>query len=79
MNNLQTKILNALKTNKLNPSKLGQRKWYNYFIQTDELVWSRNLWEGYQIHIYVDESKSHHLATYWIGYDLNYNSFLKIQ
>lgn len=79
MNNLQTKILNALKTNKLNPSKLGQRKWYNYFIQTDELVWSRNLWEGYQIHIYVDESKSHHLATYWIGYDLSYNPFLKIQ
>ena len=37
MSKLQTKILTALKTNKLNPTKLGERKWYNYFISVDEL------------------------------------------
>ena len=58
MSKLQTKILNALKTNKFNPNKLGERKWYNYFISVDELVWARNFIEGYLIHIYSDEYKS---------------------
>ena len=31
MSKLQTKILNSLKTNKFNPNKLGERKWYNYW------------------------------------------------
>jgi len=70
MNSLQTKILNALKSNKLNPAKLGERKWYNYFISVDELVWARNFIDGYLIHIYSDEHKSEHLATYTLIYDV---------
>ncbi len=69
MNNLQTKILNALKTNKLNPSILGERSWYNYFISIDELIWARNFVDGYLIHIYSDEYKSEHIATYTLIYD----------
>ncbi len=38
MSKIQSKILKALKTNKFNPTKLGERKWYNYFISIDELV-----------------------------------------
>lgn len=66
----QTNILTALKTNKLNPNKLGERKWYNYFIAVDELIWARNFVDGYSIDIYSDEYKTEHLATYTITYDV---------
>ncbi|UGS23914.1 hypothetical protein [Flavobacterium channae] len=69
MSNLQTKILNALKTNKLNPNKIGERQWYKYFISIKELVWARNFIDGYLIHIYSDEFKTEHLATYTVTYD----------
>lgn len=68
MKNLQSKILNALKTNKLNPNKLGERKWYNYFIGIDELFWARNFVDGYLIDIYSNEYKTEHLATYTLTY-----------
>ena len=70
MSKLQTKILTALKTNKLNPTKLGERKWYNYLISVDELFWARNFIDGYLIHIYSDEYKTEHLATYTLSYDV---------
>jgi hypothetical protein len=70
MSKLQTKILKALKTNKLNPNRLGERKWYDYFISIDELVWARNFIDGYLIHIYSDTYKSEHLATYTLTYDI---------
>lgn len=70
MHNLQTKILTALKTNKINPEILGERKWYNCFISVDELVWTRNFIDGYLINIYSDECKSEHLATYTLTYDI---------
>lgn len=63
MSKLQTKILKALKTNKLNPNRLGERKWYDYFISIDELVWTRNNYDGYQIEVYLDETKVEHLIT----------------
>ena len=69
MTKLQTKILNALKTNKLNLNKLGERNWYNYFISVDELVWARNFIDGYLVQIYSDRYKSEHLATYKLTYD----------
>ena len=70
MSKLQTKILTALKTNKLNPTKLGERNWYNYFISINELVWVRNFVNGYLIHIYSDKYKTEHLATYTLSYDI---------
>ena len=69
MSKLQTKILTALKTNKLNPTKLGERKWYKYFISINELVWARNFVDGYSIDIYSDEYKTEHLATFILTYD----------
>ena len=69
MSVLQIKILNALKNNKFNPNKLGDRKWYNYFISIDELIWSRNLIDGYLIYIYSDEYKSEHIATYTLTFN----------
>ena len=77
MNKLETKILKAIKTNKLNPEILGERKWYNYFISVNELVWTRNLWNGYSIDIYSNESKSEHLGNYWLGFDYYSKPFLK--
>lgn len=70
MSKLQSKILKALKTNKLNPNKIGERQWYNYFISVGELVWARNFIDGYLIHIYSDEFKTEHLATYTLTYDV---------
>ena len=70
MSKLQTKILNALKTNKFNPNNLEERNWYNYFISVDELIWARNFIDGYLIHIYSDEYKTEHLASYKLTYDV---------
>ncbi|WP_281227077.1 hypothetical protein [Flavobacterium aquiphilum] len=66
MNKIEAKIREALKSNKLNPEILGERKWCTYFISVNKLVWSRNLWDGYEIHVYSDEYKTLHLATFKI-------------
>lgn len=60
---IETKIQKAIISNKLNPSILGGRNWYNYFIRVTKLVWTRNLRDGYEIHVYNNSSKSEHLAT----------------
>lgn len=62
MNKIELKIHKAIQTKKLNPEILGERKWYNYFIRITELVWSRNLIDGYLIEVY-DEKQGNHLAT----------------
>ncbi len=63
MISLEDKILKAINTNKLNPEILGERNWYNYFIRVNELVWTRNNYDGYLIEVYTDNSKRDHLAT----------------
>lgn len=62
MNNIESKILKAINSNKLNPTILGERKWYNYFIRVTELVWSRNFHDGYKIEVY-DEKYGNHLVS----------------
>lgn len=62
MKDIETKIKSAIENNKLNLQKLGERKWFNYFIRTTELVWSRNLHDGYQIEVYT-EKYGEHLGT----------------
>jgi hypothetical protein len=57
----KTEILKAVQTNRLNPEILGERKWYNYFLRITELVWSRNLYDGYLIEVYSKEEN--HLCT----------------
>ncbi len=63
MRNIETKIRKAIETNKLNPEILGERNWYNYYISVIELVWARNLYDSYLIHVYSDKYKSEHLCT----------------
>ncbi|MDR3273310.1 MAG: hypothetical protein LBT29_07505 [Flavobacteriaceae bacterium] len=59
---IEEKIKKAVESNKLNLQKLGERKWYNYFIRVTELVWARNLWDGYEIEVY-NEKYGDHLTT----------------
>ncbi|HEX8575124.1 MAG TPA: hypothetical protein VF677_02415 [Flavobacterium sp.] len=59
---LEAKIKKAIKTNKLNPEILGERRWYSYFIRSTELIWSTNLHSGYLIEVY-DEKYGSHLTT----------------
>ncbi|WP_300979315.1 hypothetical protein [Flavobacterium sp.] len=59
---IETKIQKAIINNKLNPSILGERKWYNYFIRVTKLVWVRNFHDGYLIEVY-DEKHGNHLVT----------------
>jgi len=62
MNKIETKILKAVETNKLNLEIIGERNWYNYFIRVTQLVWSRNFHDGYLIEVY-DERYGNHLAS----------------
>jgi len=62
MTKIEEKILKAVKTNKLNLEIIGERNWYNYFIRVTQLVWSRNLYDGYLIEVY-DEKYGNHLAS----------------
>lgn len=62
MNKLESKILKAIETNKLNPEILGERNWYNYFIRISELIWGRNFQNGYLIEVY-DEKYGNHLTS----------------
>ena len=63
--NIEDKIKKAIESNKLSLNILGERQWYNYFIRVSELVWSRNLVDGYQIEVY-DEEYGNHLATIFV-------------
>ena len=51
---LANKILKAFETNKFNPNRYRGtgRSWYGYFIITNELIWERNLCDGYEIDVY---------------------------
>ena len=60
--NLETKIKKAVENNKLSLKELGERDWYNYFIRITELVWARNIHDGYQIEVYT-EKYGEHLGT----------------
>ncbi len=63
-NSLPQKILSAIDLGrlKLTPWK---RSWYSYVLDIQELVWSRNLVDGYDIHVY--DSDMSHLATVHIS------------
>jgi hypothetical protein len=52
---LANKILRALETNKFNPDRyLGNGgSWYGFYLITNELIWARNLCDGYEIEIYT--------------------------
>lgn len=63
---VETKILKAIESNKLNLRILGERNWYHYFICVTELVWSRNNYDGYKIDVFTNKFKETHLATIFV-------------
>jgi hypothetical protein len=61
MNKIEAKVLKAVQSNRLNLTILEERNWYNYFIRTTKLVWSRNLYDGYLIELYCKDEN--HLCS----------------
>ena len=55
---IEDKIKKAIDNNQLKLIE-GGRVWRNYYITITELVWGRNLWDGYEIHIYTEEYGKH--------------------
>ncbi|MEE9581110.1 MAG: hypothetical protein V3V74_07340 [Nitrosomonadaceae bacterium] len=54
------KIISAINMNRLKLTE-GERPWRNFVISITELVWARNLHDGYLIHVHDHNSK--HLTT----------------
>ncbi len=63
--NIQAKIRRAIDMGNLNPEILGRRRWHHYIIESRELVWARNLWDGYDVHVYENDEGEigRHLVT----------------
>ena len=59
MKNIKEKFLDAIENNKLKLVE-WKRNWYNYIIDIQELVWSRNLRDWYNIYIF--DKKMYQLA-----------------
>lgn len=67
-NKIRNKILSTLKTNKFNPEIVGERYWYNYYLRVSELVWARNLIDGYKIEVFAGKY-GEHLGTFELNYE----------
>ncbi len=61
---IENKIKQAVQSNKLNPKILGERQWYSYSIRITELIWSRNLRDGYKIEVYSKKYGEHFSTIY---------------
>jgi hypothetical protein len=48
----------------------GTKAWFCYRLDITELVWGRNLMDGYQIEVY-DRIRSNHLGTITVDNNLN--------
>jgi hypothetical protein len=59
---VETKILKAITTNKLNLKVLVERMCYNYFICVTELEWGRNFHDGYLIEVYDEKYGDHFIS-----------------
>lgn len=72
MQKLQEKFIKAIDNGriKLEPWK---RDWYNYIIDIQELVWWRNLIDGYNIYIY--DKNMHQIAEMTIDNNLGKINF----
>lgn len=51
---IKQKILKAIENNRLKLIE-WKRNWYNYIVSIQKLVWSRNLFDWYQIDVYDRE------------------------
>ncbi len=59
MKTIEEKIKSAVDSGRLNLNKFGWRKWHKYYINTMELVWARNMHDGYQIDVYDGRTENH--------------------
>ena len=62
--NIKEKRIKAIDNNRLKLIE-GEQNWYNYVLSITELIWARNLYDGYQIHIYT-KNKEEYLATFYV-------------
>lgn len=51
MQTISQKILKSLNNWRLNPVE-WTKKWYNYNLSIQNFVWSRNIFDGYNIDVY---------------------------
>ena len=67
---LEEKMKYAVENQKLNYEKYFGRgcKWYHYYLEIWELVWARNLRDGYKIHVYDSEERREHYGTFLVDY-----------
>jgi hypothetical protein len=82
MKSLEEKLKRAIETNKLNPDRyLGYGKyWYQYFLVATELVWARNLCDGYNLCFYDNDGKYErqtHIATFKLDYVLGDHYYMQ--
>jgi len=54
---IKQKILNAIDNDRFKLT-VWKRTWYNYVVDIQELVWARNLHDGYNIYVY-DKDELH--------------------
>ena len=73
---LEQKLKYAIDNDKFNFEKFfgNGHKWYNYYIVVVELVWARNLCDGYEIYVYDNEYKDNHIVTFTLDYITAYNN-----
>jgi hypothetical protein len=67
---LEERLRNAVENDKLNYEKFfgSGCKWYHYYLEIWELVWARNLCDGYQIHVYDSEDRREHYGSFTVDY-----------
>ena len=66
---LEEKLRGAVENDRFNYEKyFNGCKWYNYYLEVIELVWARNLYDGYEINVYDSEVNSEHYGTFTVDY-----------
>jgi len=73
---LEERVRYAVENHKLNFEKYFGKgcKWYEYYLVANELIWVRNLRDGYEILVYSDEYRSECIAIFIVDYVPNQES-----
>jgi hypothetical protein len=67
---LEEKLRYAVENRKLNYEKYFGKgcKWYHYYLEILELVWAKDLRDGYKIHVYGSENRKEHYVSFTVDY-----------
>ena len=54
------------------PENGGDKEWRGYKLSVENLVWARNYYDGYNVHVYIVDKKDYqeHIGTFNIDYNL---------